>query len=115
MPNHWDRPQIPAWIHAEACRIVGVFLEDESLASELEGCMPVAAAEFEALLAQRRRELVAEGASGDAVAYRMAVMCHTREALILRAQIRALPTADDRPARVPGRRASRRLGRNREI
>ncbi|HET6850499.1 MAG TPA: hypothetical protein VFH74_16705 [Gaiellales bacterium] len=111
MSDHRDSAPTPAWIDAEACRIVGVFLDDESLASELESCMPLPAAEFETLLAQRRSELVADGASEDAIAYRIAVMRHTRDALILRAQLRALPTAGDEPARAPARRASWRARR----
>ena len=67
--------------------------------------MPVTAAEFETLIAARRRELVAEGASSDAIAYRISVMRHMRDALILRAEVRALPTVGDERARAPARPA----------
>jgi hypothetical protein len=89
---------VPEWIDAEACRLAGIFLEDTDLAGELEGCVLVGDAAFESLLGERRRELTAEGASPDEIAYRLAVMRHTRDSLILRAEIRALPTAvDGRP------------------
>ena len=92
MPDDDARITTPGWIDAEACMTVGVFLADDSLASELETTMPPSEAEFRSLLAVRRRELTAGGVSDAGVAYRLAVMQHVRESLRLRAEIRALPT-----------------------
>jgi hypothetical protein len=95
MPDRSAAHEVPEWIDGEACRIVAVLLADESLSSELEACVPISAGEFASLLEQRRAEMIAEGASCDAIAYRLAVMRHTRDALELRTALRALPTAGE--------------------
>ena len=85
------------WLQAEVHRMVAEILEHEDLVRQLDALLPTDNRGFDEALAARELALIADGVPRAEIAFRLAVVRATREALLAQTAIRALPTAMGRP------------------
>lgn len=85
-------------LESHARQMVVELLDEEAVAQQLGGLTRVDDAQFEADLIERELAMMTSGVDPHRSYFRLAVIRTAREALLLRAQIRRLPTADQAPA-----------------
>ena len=96
MDSEPEHLALPDWVQAEARMMVAEFLDREHFVRRLDALMPRDGGEFEEALVDRELALMADGVAPTEIAFRLAVVRATRDALMLQSSIRALPTGDGR-------------------
>ena len=96
MDSEPEHLALPDWVQAEARMMVAEFLDREHFVRRLDALMPQDGGEFEEALVDRELALMADGVAPTEIAFRLAVVRATRDALMLQSSIRALPTGDGR-------------------
>lgn len=96
MDSEPEHLALPDWVQAEARMMVAEFLDREHFVRRLDALMPRDGGEFEEALIYGELALMADGVAPTEIAFRLAVVRATRDALMLQSSIRALPTGDGR-------------------